>query len=63
MSAGASLVAQTVRNQFVIQETQVQSLGQEDMLEEGMPSSSTILPGEFCRQKRLVGYSPWSPKE
>ena len=43
MSAGASLVAQTVRNQFVIQETQVQSLGQEDPLEEGMAPHSFFL--------------------
>ena len=36
-------MAQTVKNQFVMQETQVQSLGQEDTLEEGLPTSSSIL--------------------
>ena len=36
-------MAQTVKNLFVIQGTQVQSLGQEDTLEEGMPTCSTIL--------------------
>ena len=29
-----------------MQETQVQSLGQEDALEEGMTTHSSILPGE-----------------
>ena len=42
-SAGASLVAQTVKNLFVIQETQVQSLGQEDPLEKGIATHSSIL--------------------
>ena len=34
---GASLVAQMVKNLPVMQETRVQSLGQEDPLEKGMP--------------------------
>ena len=33
---GASLVAQTIKNLFVTQETGVRSLGQEDPLEKGM---------------------------
>ena len=40
---GASLVAQTVKNLFAMQEIQVQSLGQEDPLEEGMATHSSIL--------------------
>ena len=40
---GASPVAQTVKNLFAMQETQVQSLGQEDPLEEGMATHSSIL--------------------
>ena len=36
----------------------VQSLGQEDPLEEGMASHSNILPGEFHGQTSLAGYSP-----
>ena len=39
----ASLVAQTIKNPPAMQETQVQSLGQEDPLEEGMATCSTIL--------------------
>ena len=39
----ASLVAQTVKNVPVMQETRVQSLGQEDLLEKGMATYSSIL--------------------
>ena len=38
-----SLVAQTVKNLPVIQESWVQSLGQEDPLEKGMATHSSIL--------------------
>ena len=38
-----SLVAQMVKNLPAIQETQVQSLGQEDPLEKGMATHSSIL--------------------
>ena len=38
----ASLVAQMVKNLPAIQETQVQSLGQEDPLEKGMATHSSI---------------------
>ena len=40
---GASLVTQTVKNPPAMQETQVRSLGQEDPLEEGMATYSSIL--------------------
>ena len=40
---GASLVAQTVKNPPTMQETWVQSLGQEDPLEEEMATHSSIL--------------------
>ena len=40
---GASLVAQTVKNLPGMQETQVQSLDQEDPLEKGMATHSSIL--------------------
>ena len=40
---GASLVAQLVKNLPAMQETQVQSLGQEDPLEKGMVTHSSIL--------------------
>ena len=39
----ASLVAQMGRNPAVVQEAQVQSLGQEDPLEKGMATHSSIL--------------------
>ena len=41
--AGASLVAQTVKNLPAMQETRVQSLGQETPLETGMATHSSIL--------------------
>ena len=40
---GASLVAQTVKNLPAMQETRVQSLGVEDLLEKGMATHSSIL--------------------
>ena len=67
-----------VKNLPVIQETRVQSLGQEDPLEEGMAIHSSILawkfhgqrslapvflPGEFHGQRSLAGYSLWGCKE
>ena len=39
----ASMVAQTVKNLPVVQETLVQSLGQEDPLEKEMSTHSSIL--------------------
>ena len=41
--AGASLVAQMVKNLPAMQETQVQSLSQEDALEKGMATHSSLL--------------------
>ena len=40
---GASLVAQTVKNPPATQETEVQSLGREDLLEKGIATHSSIL--------------------
>ena len=40
---GASLVAQTVKNPLAMHETQVRFLGQEDSLERGMATHSSIL--------------------
>ena len=54
----ASLVAQTVKNPPAMQETQVQFLGWEDPLEEGVATHSSVLPGESHGQRNLVGYSP-----
>ena len=57
-------VAQMVKNLPAIQETQLQSLGQEDPLEKGMAVRSRIfLPGKSHGQRSLVGHSPWGQKE
>ena len=45
------------------QETQAQSLSQEDPLEQEMATCSNILPGESLGQRSLVGYSPRVAKE
>ena len=62
-SSRLPLVAQVVKNPTAMQETQVQSLGQEDPLEKGMATHSIFLPGKFRGQRSLVGYSPWGHKE
>ena len=47
-----------------MQETWVQSLGQEDPLEKGRATSAPVsLPGEFHRQRNLEGYNLGSLKE
>ena len=43
----ASLVARVVKNPPTLQETGVQSLGQEDPLEKGMATHSSILTWEI----------------
>ena len=55
----ASLGTLVVETLPAIQETQVQSLGQEDLLEKGMTTHSSILPGEFHGQRSLAGHSPF----
>ena len=45
-----------------MQEKWVQSLGQEDPLEEEMATQPRILPWNIPWTKSLVGYSPWSHK-
>ena len=46
-----------------MQETWVQFLGLEEPLEEEMQPTLVLLPGESHRQRSLVGYRPWGPKE
>ena len=46
-----------------MQVMQVQSLGQEDPLEEEMTTHSSILAWKIHGQRSLVGYSPWNHKE
>ena len=55
---GDSLVAQTAKNLPALQETQVQSLVQEDPLEKGMATHSCIfVSGGFHGQRSLGSYS------
>ena len=44
-------------------ETQVQSLGWEDLLEKEMATSPVFLPGKSHGWRNLVDYSPWGRKE
>ena len=57
-----SLLAQTVKHLPTMRETQLQSLGEEDLLKE-MATHSSILPGKSHGQRSLVGYSPQGCKE
>ena len=52
-------VAQTVKNLAAMQETSVQSLGQEDPLEKGMATPSSVLAWEIAWTEEPGGYSPW----
>ena len=46
-----------------MQETQVRSLGQEDLPEEGIVTPSSILAGASHGQRSLAGPGPWGCKE
>ena len=50
-------MAQTVKNLPAMQETRIQSLSQEDLLENGLATTPVFLPGESPGQKSLAGYS------
>ena len=58
-----SMVAQMVKRLPTMRETWVQSLGQEDPLENKMTTHSSTLPGESHGWRSLVGYSPRGHKE
>ena len=59
-----SLVAQMVKNLPAGQETQVKSLGWEDLLKKDMAPYSSILTWRILwSAASLVGYSPWGPRE
>ena len=60
---GASLVGQMVKKMPAMQETGVQSLGQEAPWGREWQPSPVFLPAKFHGQKSLAGYSPWGPKE
>ena len=60
----ASLVAQMIKHLPAVEETWVQSLGQEDPLEKEMAfPSPASLPGKPHGRRSLIGYSPWGHKE
>ena len=59
----ASLVAQTVKNLTEMQEIWVQSLGQEDPLEEEMATHSSILAWEILWTEDSGGLHLWGHKE
>ena len=45
------------------EETQVPSLGQEDPLEEGMATNSSILARRIPWTEEMAGCSPWGHRE
>ena len=59
----ASLVSQAVENLPTKRVTRFQSLGQEDSLEKGMATYSSILAWRILWTKSLAGHSPWHHKE
>ena len=63
MLFGSDSLAQLVKNPPAAQETLVQFLGQEDLLEKGMATHSLIWLREFHGQRSLAGYRPWGHKE
>ena len=62
LDTGTSPLAQMVKNLPAVQDTQVQSLGQEDPLKKGMATHSSILARRIPWIS-LVGYSPCSGKD
>ena len=59
MGVWASLVAQMVKNLPAVCKTWVLSPGQEDPLEKGMASHSSILAWRIPWTESQAGYSPW----
>ena len=52
-----------VKNLPAMQETWVQSLGQEDALKKGMATHSSIVAWRIPWTEEPMGYSPWGHKE
>ena len=52
-----------VKNPPVMQETRVQSLGQEDPLEKEIATHSSMLAWKIPRTEEPGGYRPWGHKE
>ena len=58
----ASLMGQTVKNLPAIQKTQVQSLGEEDTLEKGITTHSSILVREIPWTEEVGGLQSMGPQ-
>ena len=56
-------MAQVVKNPPAMRETWIQSLGQEEPLEQEMATHSSSLTWRISRTEEPAGYSPWSLKE
>ena len=52
-----------VKNLSAMEDTWVRSLGQENFLEEGMSTHSSILAWRILWTEEPFGYSPWGCKE
>ena len=52
-----------IKNLPAVQETRIQSLGQEDPWRREWQLTPVFLPGEFHGQRSLACYSPWGCKE
>ena len=59
----ASLIAQMVKILPALQDTWVQSLGQEYPWRKECQPTPVFLPGKSHGQKSLFGYNPWGCKE
>ena len=59
---GASLIFQLVKKLPAIQETWVRFLGQEDPLEKGMATHSSLLAWRIPWTEEPAGYSLWGHK-
>ena len=57
------MVAQMVKNLPAMQQTQVRSLGQEDLLEKGMAIHSSIIAWRILWTQETCRLSPWVHKE
>ena len=58
----ASLVDQMIKNLSAMQDTLVQSLGVEDLLEKRLATYSVFFPGKSHEMRSLQGYRPGSGK-
>ena len=60
---GSAVKKKKKKNLLAVQEMQVQPLGEEDPLEEGMATHSSILAWRIPWTEDLESYSPWDLKE